>query len=81
MSNTRLVDGTPVICKKDVCLATCQMNVLNVVLTMGGMSMEQAIVELALAEEKYAMLADIDGLQEVARAIRRVVSDKQYSGS
>jgi hypothetical protein len=56
----------------DRCLATCQMNVLSVVLMGGGMGLDQAIRQLGLDKEKYARLAMKEGLAPVAKAIRKI---------
>lgn len=63
----------PICRNKDVCLALCQMNVLSIVLFAGGMDLDQAITALHLGNEKYARLAEIEQLPEIAEAIRKAV--------
>lgn len=58
----------------DECKATCQMNVLNVVLFGGGMNMEQSLIQLGLINPKYARLADKEGLDMVAFNIRKMLN-------
>lgn len=62
---------------KDRMLANCQMNTLNTIFRGAGMDLHQAISTLQLDDEKYAVIADQEGLPWIAEEIRRVIDEAQ----
>jgi hypothetical protein len=50
------------------------MNVLNIVFLGGGMDIGQALIELGLVNQKYARLANAEGLEMVAFNIRKMLN-------
>ncbi len=55
------------------CLAICQMHTLDIVLSMGGMTIERALREMNLDKEKYIRLAKREGLGNIAKEIRKLL--------
>lgn len=62
---------------KDRMLANCQMNTLNTIFCGAGMDLHQAICALQLDDEKYAIIADQEGLPWIAEEIRKVAQEAQ----
>jgi len=62
---------------KDRMLANCQMNTLNTIFCGAGMDLHQAICALQLDDEKYAVIAEQEGLPWIAEEIRKVAQEAQ----
>jgi len=56
--------------KCDLCKAAMQLEAINTIFFMGAASRKEALQELGLMEEKYAVLAEDEGLLMLAEAIR-----------
>lgn len=54
----------------DLCKATMQLEAINTIFFMGAASRKEALQELGLMEEKYAVLAENEGLLMLAEVIR-----------
>lgn len=71
-----LIEGE-CIAGKDRMLANCQMNTLNTIFCGAGMDLHQAICALQLDGEKYAVIAEQEGLSWIAEEIRKVAQEAQ----
>lgn len=58
-------------------LAVCQMNVLETVLSGGGMDISQAIVALQLDDKKYERIARSEGFEWIADQIKFIIGGNQ----